>query len=150
MKLAFTALIGAAALAAGADAQPAAPAHPTAAPAPAAQSSRRDSCFRTNDIRSHRAADSRTLLVRLTNRDVFRIDMAGACLSGAGPSDPLVIRTRAGSTLACRPIDLDISVARGVGTTGSLRSSARTPCIVQSMTRLTPDQVAALPSRSRP
>jgi hypothetical protein len=148
MRLASAALIGAAALVAFA--QPAARAAPAASAPPAAAPSGRDSCFRTTDIRSHRAADSRTLFVRLTNREVFRIDMAGACLSGAGPSDPLVIRSRPGSTLACRPIDLDISVARGVGTTSSLRSAARTPCIVQSMTRLTPDEVAALPARSRP
>ena len=136
MKPAFTALIGAAALAAGAHAQPAPP--PSKPPT--------ESCLRTSDIDSHRVADDHTLYIRQRNRDVFRLEMSGACLSGAGPSDPLVIRATSGVPLACRPVDLDISIAHNIGMGGG----GRTPCIVRSMSRLTPAEVAALPPKYRP
>ena len=142
MRHPLTILVGAATLCACTAAAP--------TPAPTASAEASAACFRTRDITNHRIVNDNTVYIQVARRDVFRLEMVGHCLAGTGGSDPLVIRTRAGSTLACRPVDLDISVARGVGTTGNLRSSARTPCIVQSMTRLTPDQVAALPSRSRP
>lgn len=130
------------ALAACADYYP--PPPPPAVPPPpvAAADAPADACFRTRDIDNHRVADPRTLYIRVANRDIFRIETSAACLSGAGPNDPLVIREATGTSLVCRPIDIDISIARGVG--GS------SPCIIQSLTRLTPDEVAALPDRIRP
>jgi hypothetical protein len=98
-------------------------------------------CFRTSDIRNHTFADDRTLLVQVQGRGVYRIGMAGACLAGATSSDPLIMRQPPGSSIACRPIDLDI----GVG-----RSGFETRCIVESIVRLTPAEAEALPPRLRP
>lgn len=143
MKTCSLALISAAAtLGACASSYPPTPPPPPIPPSAASTGSLEDACLRTGDIDRHRVADSRTLYVRVANRDVFRFEMSAACLSGVGPNDPIVIRPSSGQSLACRPVDLDISVARGVG--GS------TPCIVRSMTRLTPEEVAALPDRIRP
>jgi hypothetical protein len=103
-------------------------------------------CFRTRDITNHRVADDRTMYIRLANRDVYRLGMAGACLAGASSSDPIVMREPPGVGYACRPIDLDISIARGGLGTGIGAS----PCIVQSMTRLAPAEAAALPAKLRP
>lgn len=141
--IALASIGAAAALSACADYYPPPPPPPIPPPAPVASTAPlEDGCFRTRDIDRHRVADARTLYVRIANRDVFRMEMSAACLSGVGPSDPLVIREAGGSPYACRPIDLDISVARGL--------SSSTPCIVQSMARLSPDEVAALPDRYRP
>ena len=44
--------------------------------------------------------------------------------------------------MVCRPLDLDLKVKVGAG--------GLTPCIIKDITRLTPDQVAALPPKVRP
>jgi hypothetical protein len=104
-----------------------------------------DGCFRTHDIGNHQIADDRTLYINVNNRDIYRLTMANSCLAGAMSTDPLVMREPPGAPYACRPIDLDISVVHG-----SLPNGIPTPCIVQSMARLTPAEVAALPPRLRP
>jgi hypothetical protein len=148
MKLALTALIGAAGvLAACADQHPPPPRPSLAPAAAAADPPLADGCFRTRDIGGHQIGDDHTLYIRLANREVYRLEMAGACLAAASSSDPLVIREPPGVAYACRPIDLDISIAHGGFGVGGMTP---TPCIVQSMARLTPAEVAALPDRLRP
>ncbi|CAN7400988.1 DUF6491 family protein [Phenylobacterium sp. LjRoot225] len=148
MKLAFAGLIGAAgALAACTGYPPPPPPGPQLAPIAAADPPLADGCFRTREINGHQVADDHTLYIRVANRDVYRLEMAGSCLAGASSSDPLVMREPPGVPYACRPIDLDISIARGGLGMGGVTP---TPCIVQSMTRLTPAEVAALPPRLRP
>ena len=68
--------------------------------------------------------------------------MSGSCLAGVNSSDPLVLETVGGTDLVCRPLDLDLKVKLGPG--------GLTPCIIKDITRLTPDQVAALPPKVRP
>jgi hypothetical protein len=145
MKLALSALIGGAGLLARrADSHPPPPPPPPAAAitAPVAAA---PGCFYTRDITSHTVGDDRTLYIRLRNNDVYRLGMSGACLAGARSSDPIIMREPPGTTYACRPIDLDISV-----TLGGLPSGIPSPCIVDSLARLTPAQAAALPPRLRP
>jgi hypothetical protein len=147
MKRALTAFIGAAGLLAACTDYPSPPPPgppPTPAAAPLAES-----CFRTREINNHVVADDHTLYLRVANREVYRLVMAGACLAAASSSDPLIMREPPGGPYACRPIDLDISIARG-GLGGPSMSGMRSPCIVQSMTRLSPAEVAALPDRLRP
>lgn len=97
-------------------------------------------CIRSHDIRNHTIADDRTLLVDVNNQ-TYRVTMSGACLAGAVSSDPIVTRQPPGQSLICKPIDLDISISRGGFTT---------PCIVESIVKLTPAEVAALPKRLKP
>ena len=104
-------------------------------PAPARQ------CFRVSQMDGHTVGDSKTLYVGVRNKDVYRVDMAGACLAGAGMGDPLVIETVGGNDLVCRPIDLDLKVAGSIGLS---------PCIVKSITKLTPPQIASLPPKLKP
>lgn len=141
MKLALITLAGAAALVAGC-------AYPTdPAPAPAfatdASAAAPSACFRTRDIRNHTIADSRTLYIGTDRDQVLRFDMAGACLSTAGPNDPLVIsRVGGASDVVCRPLEIDLAV--------KTPGLAPMPCIIDAMTPLTPAEVAALPSKLRP
>jgi hypothetical protein len=99
-------------------------------------------CFYARDIRNHTVLDDHTLLINVADRDVYRVEMSGACLAGATSSDPIITRQPPGSTTVCRPIDLDISIAIGGG--------MRSPCIVSDIVRLTPEEVAALPPKLRP
>jgi hypothetical protein len=150
MKLALTALIGIAGGLAACTEYVTPPPPPPAAvavvtPAPVAPPPMADGCFRSQDITNHQIGDDRTLYVNVNNRDIYKLEMASACLAGANASDPLVIREPPGSPYVCRPIDLDISITRG-----GAGSGIATPCIVQSLVRLTPAEVAALPPRLRP
>lgn len=99
-------------------------------------------CFRMNDIRSHRIADSRTLYVDVGGRETYRLDMSGSCLAGASRQETLITESVGGSGLICRPIDLNLKVRLGGGMVS--------PCIISAMTRLTPAEVAALPPDLRP
>ncbi len=99
-------------------------------------------CFRMSQIRNHTKADNQTLYFSVGSRDVYRLDMAGACLAGTSSSDPLIMETVGGTDLICRPIDLSLKVKLGnVGVS---------PCIIKEITKLTPDQVAALPPKVKP
>lgn len=99
------------------------------------------SCFRLSDMGNHKAADSQTLYVAVGRKDVWRFDMNGACLSGVGFGDPLVVTPTGGAGLICKPLDLDIKVSH----MGML-----SPCMLKSMTKLTPAEVEALPKKLKP
>jgi hypothetical protein len=156
MKLSLTALtVTAGALAACSDYPPPPPvavavpvaAVPAADIAPAQAPPMTDSCFFTRDIVGHQIADDHTLYIRVRSNAVYRLDMVGTCLATASSDDPLVIREPPGVPYVCRAVDLDISIAHNAGISGL---AARTPCIVDHLTRLTPAEIAALPPRSRP
>ena len=100
-------------------------------------------CFRSADMRGHTFADDSTMYVDVLGKGVYRIRMRNGCLAGATSSDPLVTRQPPGASFICRPIDMDVSVARIPG-------GFETPCIVDSIARMTPAEVAALPPRLRP
>jgi hypothetical protein len=115
---------------------------PLATPSPASGTGlAQGECFRSHDIRNHTIADDKTLLVRVGNKGVYRITMAGSCLAGAIPSDPIVTREPPGSSIICKPIDLDISIAR---------DGFSTRCIVDSVVKMKDEEVAALPKRLKP
>ena len=100
-------------------------------------------CFRVNQIQNHTKGDAKTLYLSVKpKRQVYRLGMSGSCLAGANSSDPLVLETVGGTDMVCRPLDLDLKVKVGAG--------GLTPCIIKDITRLTPDQVAALPPKVRP
>jgi hypothetical protein len=99
-------------------------------------------CFRSHDIRAHSIAnDGHTLYLDVEGRGVYRVTTNGACLAGAVSSDPLVMKQPPGSEYICRPMDLDVSVSKG---------GFPSPCIVDSITPMSPAEVAALPRRLRP
>ena len=127
-------LASAAALcAAAAPALAADPAKPAAGP----------QCFRVSQIQNHTKGDAKTLYLSVKpKRQVYRLGMSGSCLAGANSSDPLVLETVGGTDMVCRPLDLDLKVKVGAG--------GLTPCIIKDITRLTPDQVTALPPKVRP
>jgi len=120
---------------------PPAYAAPVAAAPPMGSAVPTDACFRSSDIRNHTVGDDHTLYIDVAGRDVYRIGMSGACLAAAMPSDPIVMRQPPGTSIICRPIDMDISISKG---------GISSPCIVNSIVRLTPSEVAALPPRLRP
>jgi hypothetical protein len=102
-----------------------------------------DACFYTRDMGNHKIADDHTLYIHVRQHDIYRLTMRGGCLAGALSSDPIILRSPPGSTHICKPIDLDISIGRAGG-------GMATPCIVDSIVKLTPGEAAALPKKARP
>ena len=98
-------------------------------------------CFRSHNIRNHTIGDRDTLLIDGGNKSTYRVTVGGGCLAGATTSDPIITRNPPGSDIICKPIDMDI---------GILKNDFETRCIVESIVKLTPDEVAALPKRLRP
>ncbi len=94
-------------------------------------------CFLVRDVRNHTVADDKTMYIDVGGRSVYRIGMSSNCLAGSTSSDPYVLRDRVGTGRICKKIEFDVSV-RG------------NRCIVDSVTKLTPQEAAALPRRVRP
>ena len=107
-----------------------------AKPAPASQ------CFRISQIDNHTKGDNQTLYLSVRNKEVYRVGMSGSCLAGVSNSDPLVLTPTGGTDLICRPLDVDLKVRMAAG--------ALTPCIIKDITKLTPEQVSALPPKVKP
>ena len=102
-----------------------------------AQPKSENSCFWTRDLRNHTVGGDRILYFDVGGRSVYRVETSGSCLAGASSSDPIVMVNRTGSGQVCNRLDLDISV-RGAH------------CIVSGLTKLTPEEAAALPKKMKP
>ncbi|WP_296599382.1 DUF6491 family protein [Phenylobacterium sp.] len=98
-------------------------------------------CFRSADIRNHTIADKDTLLLSVNGKATYRVTMNGACLAGAMSSDPIITRSPPGSPIICKPIDMDIAIGR---------NGFSSHCIVDSIVKMSPEEVAALPKKLRP
>ena len=127
-KLALTAIIAAAGLVGAASAQAAEPAGATR------------NCFFVTEWNGWSAPDNQTLLLKV-NRDVFKVTLNGKSDALTWPGMHLVSQVR-GSSSICSARDLDLSVADNMG--------FREPLFLQTMTKLTPEEVAALPKKDRP
>lgn len=95
-----------------------------------------EDCLLMKDVRNHKVADQRTLLVDVFGKGVYRFNMASGCLRSAVSSDPIGIRA-VGREKVCRPKQIDIGARSGV-------------CIVDSIDRLSAEQAAALPRGLKP
>ncbi len=108
-----------------------------AAPPPAAKQ-----CFFTNQFETWRAPDARTINIRVRGNQYYRLGLGGECHALLDPGARLITTFRGTSTV-CSPLDWDLKVSSGIG-------SPAIPCIVRTMTRLSPTEVAALTSKNRP
>ena len=110
--------------------------------ADAAPSSAADQCFFTRDIQNYLAPDDHTLYLRGRNNAFYRIDLSNQCPNlDTGGLNHISLQTVPGSPTICSAIDLDLRVS-GQGVSE--------PCIVKSLHKLTPDEVAALPKKDKP
>lgn len=94
-------------------------------------------CFLIRDMRNHTVGDDHTLYFDVAGRAVYKAVMSNNCLASVTSSDPIILRDRPGTGRICHKLDLDVGV-RG----------AR--CIVASLTKLSPAEVAALPKHVKP
>ena len=108
---------------------------------PASAASANDNCFRLSQVSSTHADGDRRIYVRVGVNSFYRIDLAHRCASLPYQGNHLVLTPTPGSDLICHPLDLDLKVSEN----GSQES-----CFIQSITRLTPAETAAIPKKSKP
>jgi hypothetical protein len=99
-------------------------------------------CFSLTNWRGGwRAPTKDVIYLRVDSNDVWRLDLNGGSPELLRADVHLVNIARGGDTV-CAPIDLDLFVSDNRG--------FRTPLFVKSITKLTPEEVAALPAKLHP
>src|SRR5580698_6305004 len=113
-----------------------------AAPRAGADEKSLKECFRFGEVRNGVAPDPRTLYFRVTTNRYYRVDLRNECSPLRLKSAHLIVHSF-GPDLICAPVDLNLRASEGPG-------DIPEPCFVQGITRLSPDEVAALPKNARP
>jgi hypothetical protein len=109
-------------------------------PSSSTTAANRNQCFLPRFVNGFAAPDDQTLYVRVGVNDIFRFEMFGRCLN-MDWHQRLGLVARPGPWI-CSGMDAQIITrGRGVG---------RQTCFVSNMRKLTPEEIAALPPRSRP
>jgi len=96
-------------------------------------------CFFNRDVRGFAAPDDKTLYLRVRSKDVYRLDLKGRC-PDLDWETQIGLDSR-GSSSICAPIDVQVRVRGPIGVSR---------CPVSAITRLTPEEAAALPRKSQP
>jgi hypothetical protein len=109
---------------------------------PAASSATPLKCFYSTEFDGWRARDDRTIYIHVRPQRYFRLDLAGSCAMLKLPDAHLITRFR-GSDAVCAAVDWDLQVAE-------TPPSIPEPCIVKTMTELTPEEAAAIPKKFHP
>ena len=107
----------------------------------AADSDTHQHCFFASQFNNWRAADEKTIYIRVGVNRYFRLDIAGGCKTATWPDSFLITKFR-GSNTVCTALDWDLKVSQPHGIAEA--------CIVSQMTELTPDEVKALPAKAKP
>lgn len=98
-------------------------------------------CFFVNEWRGWSSPDPSTLYLRINNREIYRVGLlpGGPNLDRAGYF--LISQVR-GSSSICSALDLDLSLSDHHG--------FKTPLFPRTLTRLSPEEIAAIPRKYRP
>lgn len=102
-----------------------------------------NSCFFVNQFQSWKAPDAKTIYLRINSSRYYRLDLASECSRLQSPGARLIMNVRGPDTI-CSAIDWDLQVNDGLG------GNIATPCIVKTMTELSPEQAAAIPKKYKP
>jgi len=108
--------------------------------AEAAAKTAKRSCFPASNVSGFRASDDKTVYLRVGVKDVYRLDLMSAC-PNVDWNERIALFSRGGSSFICTGLDVDVISSTPIG---------RQRCPVQTLTKLTPQEVAALPKKSLP
>ena len=101
-------------------------------------------CFYPNDWNGWKATpDARAIIVRVGVNKFYRLGFSNACPQLKYADAHLITQVR-GSNMYCSPLDFDLRVSE------SGPGAIPVPCIVSSMTLLSPAEAAALPRNLKP
>ena len=97
------------------------------------------SCFYARNVDGWRASGDQTVYLRVGVRDVYKLDLMTRC-TDIDWNEKIGIRSR-GSNWICSGLDAEIISPSRIGPQR---------CPVQTLRKLTPQEVAALPKKDRP
>ncbi len=100
-------------------------------------------CFQSREMNGWRAADLKTIYLRVGLTRYYRLDLSSPCQDLADRDAHLVTLT-SGSGLMCSAVDWDLGVARNMPGDMPMR------CIVKTMTPLTAAEADAIPKQFKP
>ncbi|MEO6339214.1 MAG: DUF6491 family protein [Caulobacteraceae bacterium] len=109
---------------------------------PPAKAAAAPQCFRQRDITSWRAVGDSQVNLQVNYRDVYRLDLNGRCTQLNSAFETIGVKSVGAGDEICSGLQLDVIVPS--------QGRLEFPCPVQSMTKLTADEVKALPKRERP
>jgi hypothetical protein len=118
------------------------PAASAANPAPETRSLASGDCFSARQWRGSSAASDNALYLRVGMKDVYRVDLHGGGARRLNQAGAFLVTRFRGADRVCAPIDLDLAVSDTMGFT--------VPLFPQAITRLTPEQAAAIPPELKP
>lgn len=98
-------------------------------------------CFSLSDWHGWSSPSRDILYMKVRNKDVYRLDLAHGSSQLNWPGSHIVSVVR-GSDRVCAPIDLDLRVSDGFGEGIPIRA--------KTITKLTPEEIAAIPKKDRP
>ena len=98
-------------------------------------------CFFVRNWEGWSAPSDDTVLLRVSRRDVYKVNVTRGADFLRSPGSFLISQNRGGGSV-CSHMDLDLQAANSSG--------FRVPLIAKSLTKLTPQEVAALPKKDRP
>lgn len=101
-----------------------------------------DRCFFVRNFENWKAADARTIYIRVNLSRYYRLNLAGQCPALLWPDARLITVWR-GSDVVCDALDWDLKVSNGA-------HGITEPCIVKTMTALTGAEAAAIPKAFKP
>jgi hypothetical protein len=100
-------------------------------------------CFREGEISNWVAPDAKTLYLKVYTNQVFKVALSRECSPLRFQGARLITHSY-GPDLICSPVDWNLRASEGGP--GDIPE----PCFIQSITRLTPDEAAALPKNAKP
>ncbi|MBU4434064.1 MAG: hypothetical protein KKC14_06600 [Alphaproteobacteria bacterium] len=115
-------------------------AQPPATPSAAKPARAERSCFSLSDWNGWSSPSRDVLYMKVRQRDVYRVDLAHGTNQLSSPGSYIVNVVR-GSDQVCAPIDLDLRVSDGF---------MDMPIRAKTITKLTPEEIAAIPKKDRP
>jgi len=99
------------------------------------------SCFLSQDWQGWSSPSPNVLYLRVRLHDIYKVTLSAGSSQLQNPTVHLVSIVR-GSSNICSAIDLDLRLADNSGFATAL--------IADSLTKLTPDEIAAIPKKYRP
>jgi hypothetical protein len=116
----------------------------------------RTPCFFITQWHGWKSPSPNVLYLGVNMHDVYRVDLSAGSRMLRDPSVHLVSRTY-GSASVCSALDLQLDVVDDMGGGGrfgggidGLGGGMREPLIASKLTKLTPEEVAAIPKQFRP
>ena len=101
-----------------------------------------DICFWARNVTSFAAPDDHTVYVQVNYREVYRLDLMISCPDVNWNQRIALESSHGAGGSICNALDAEIiSHATGIG---------RQRCPVKTLTKLTPEQIAALPKGAKP